>query len=316
MTVKIAITGGTGFVGGHLASSLVAKGCDVVLISRGLDCRNESLKELPRTKLMPVGTDDEEALVKAFDGCDAVAHCAGINREVKPHDYQRVHVEGTRKVVNAAKRAGVKRIAIVSFYRARPNCGSPYHESKYAAEEIVRSSALDYTVFKAGMIYGKGDHMLDHLSHIFHTLPFFALVGFTERSAAPLAISDFVKLMEASLVDGKLARQTVAVLGPEKMTLGEAVRRVARVVGKVPFIFRLPIFFHYGFATFLESVMTIPLVSVAQVRILTEGFDEPYGYCQELPESLLPTKMFTDEQIRAGLPEPGSFGLKDLRCGR
>lgn len=314
--MKIAITGGTGFVGSHLAESLVDKGHEVVLISRGLDHRNKRLAALPRTQFKPVGTDDEESLRAAFDGCGAVAHCAGINREVNEHDYQRVHVDGTRRVVSAAKQAGVGRIAIVSFYRARPDCGSPYHESKFAAEEIVRSSDLDYTVFKAGMIYGKGDHMLDHLSHIFHTLPFFALVGFSERSAAPLAIADFVRLMEAALVDGKLSRQTVAVLGPEKMTLGEAVRRVARVVGREPFIFRMPIFFHYGFATFLESIMTIPLVSVAQVRILTEGFDEPYGNCQALPDELQPTVMFTDEQIRAGLPEPGAFGWKDLRCGK
>lgn len=314
--MKIAITGGTGFVGGHLARSLVSSGHSVVLISRGVDNRNQELGSLPRTQFMSIGTDDEESLLQAFAGCDAVAHCAGINREINPHDYQRVHVEGTRKVVSAARRAGVSRIAIVSFYRARPNCGSPYHESKFDAEEIVRNSGMDYTVFKAGMIYGKGDHMLDHLSHIFHTLPFFALVGFTERSAAPLAIADFVRLMEAALIDGKLSGQTVAVLGPEKMTLGEAVRRVARVVGREPLIFRMPIFFHYGFATFLESVMTIPLVSVAQVRILTEGFDEPYGDCQSLPDELRPTTMFTDEQIRAGLPEPGAFGWKDLRLGK
>lgn len=314
--MKIAITGGTGFVGGHLARSLVSRGHRVVLISRGVDNRNQELGSLPRTQFMSIGTDDEESLFQSFAGCDAVAHCAGINREINPHDYERVHVEGTRKVVNAARRAGVSRIAIVSFYRARPNCGSPYHESKFDAEEIVRNSGMDYTVFKAGMIYGKGDHMLDHLSHIFHTLPFFALVGFTERSAAPLAIADFVRLMETALIDGKLSGQTVAVLGPEKMTLGEAVRRVARVVGKQPLIFRMPIFFHYGLATLLESVMTIPLVSVAQVRILTEGFDEPYGNCQALPDELRPTIMFSDEQIRAGLPEPGAFGWKDFRLGK
>jgi len=76
----------------------------------------------------------------------------------------------------------VKRILLMSFLRARPNCNSPYHESKWAAEEIVRQSGLDYTIFKAGIVYGRGDHMLDHLSHALHTLPFFATVGLRKRA--------------------------------------------------------------------------------------------------------------------------------------
>jgi uncharacterized protein YbjT (DUF2867 family) len=59
-------------------------------------------------------------------------------------------------LVEAARRVGVKKIVMMSFLRARPNCGSPYHESKWAAEEIVRTSGLDYTIIKAGMVYGAG----------------------------------------------------------------------------------------------------------------------------------------------------------------
>lgn len=295
--MKIAITGGTGFVGSHLARSLNEHGHETVLISRRM-----------------VGIDNAEKLAAAFEGCDAVAHCAGINREVEPGDYQRVHVDGTRHVVNAAQVAGVKKIVLVSFYRARPNCGSPYHESKYAAEEIVRNSGLNYAVLKPGMIYGKGDHMLDHLSHVFHTLPIFAMVGFKKQQAAPLAIEDMVKIMEASLIQDRLSNQTIPILGPERMTLEQAVRHVAKVVGRTPIIFPMPIAFHHAFAKVLEATMVIPLVSSAQVRILTEGFDEPYGCTATLPDDLQPTIRFTDDQIRKGLPQPGPFTMNDLRC--
>ena len=50
---------------------------------------------------------------------------------------------------------------MLSFLRARPDCGSPYHESKWAAEQLIRESGLDYTILKAGMIYGRGDHLID-----------------------------------------------------------------------------------------------------------------------------------------------------------
>ncbi len=95
--------------------------------------------------------------------------------------------------------AGVKKIVLMSFLRARADCGSPYHESKWSAEQIVVNSGLDYTVIKAGMVYGLGDHMLNHLSHALHTFPVFGLVGFKEKGIRPLAIEDLVEVLEGVL---------------------------------------------------------------------------------------------------------------------
>lgn len=314
--MRFAVTGGSGFVGRHLARSLSGCGHEVVLIARGVDQRDESIRQLARSRFFSIGTSNEEKLFHAFAGCDGVAHCAGINREIGNQTYQCVHIEGTRNVVNAAKRAGVRNIALLSFLRARPNCGSGYHESKWAAEEIVRSSGLDYTVLKPGVIYGKGDHMLDHLSHTLHTLPLFALVGMKDRPVRPLAVEDLVRVIRASLVEGRLSRQTVAVTGPEEMPFREAVRRVASAIGKRPYVFRTPVVFHCLLAWCFELVMTIPLTSLAQVRILSEGITEALPPCQGLPDDLLARTFFTGEQIRRGLPESIAFGLKDLRCFR
>ncbi|GAA4385573.1 hypothetical protein GCM10023152_36560 [Agromyces bauzanensis] len=123
-------------------------------------------------------------MTRAFEGCEVVAHCAGINREIGDRTYQRVHIEGTANVIEAAKRAGVRKVIMLSFLRARPDCGSPYHESKWAAEELIRDSGLDYTILKAGMIYGRGDHLIDHLSHTVQTLPVFATVGFRPSTSS------------------------------------------------------------------------------------------------------------------------------------
>lgn len=313
--MKIAITGGTGFVGSHLARVLVSKGHQVEIIARGADKRNSTIRKLSNATFHPIGTDDEEKLATAFANCDAVAHCAGINREIGNQTYQRVHIEGTRNVVNAACRAGVKKILLVSFLRARPACGSGYHESKFAAEEIVRASGLDYTVFKPGVIYGRGDHMLAHLSHAFHTFPIFALVGLREQLVRPLAVADFAHILSAA-IHGRLSRVTVHVTGPEEIMLGEAVRRVARVVGKRPLMFRMPLWFHRAFGWVCERTMVIPLVSSAQVRILSEGVVEPLPVCPTVPEDLKPQTPFSDDQIRAGLPEVKSFGPKDCLCYR
>jgi uncharacterized protein YbjT (DUF2867 family) len=309
--MRFAITGGTGFIGSHLAHRLVSEGHQVVLLARKR--RNLPVESAAMT-FVPSDLSDPMALANAFADCDAVAHCAGINREIGEQTYKKVHVEATTNLVHAAQQAGVKKIALMSFLRARPNCGSAYHESKWAAEEIVRNSGLDYTIIRAGMVYGLGDHMLDHLSHALHTFPFFAMVGFKEKGIRPLAIDDLVEVMRASLTENRLSRSTVAITGAEELYLSEAVRRVARVTGNKVRMMRAPIWCHYALARFWELTMKVPLVARAQVRILSEGVVEPAGPCDSLPADLLPTRSFTDDQIRDGLPEPGPFTLRDLRC--
>jgi NADH dehydrogenase len=296
--MKVAITGATGFVGSHLARNLSAAGIGVIALSR-------------RTG---VDVADVDALASAFTGCASVAHCAGINREIGSQTYRRVHVEGTQAVIEAARRAGVRRIVMMSFLRARPGCGSAYHESKWAAEEIVRSSALSYTVVKAAMTYGRGDHMLDHLSRSLHTLPLVASVGFHDAPIRPLAIDDLVRVLRAALIEDRLTDQTVAVTGAEELYLRDAVRRIAAVLGRRVWVLPAPVWTHYLLAQALEWTMTVPLVARAQVRILSEGVVEPAPPCDSLPADLMPRLRFTEEQIRDGLPPPGRFGLRDLRC--
>jgi nucleoside-diphosphate-sugar epimerase len=312
--VKIAITGGTGFAGRHLARALIADGHEVVLIARGVDHRDEGVRTAAQTRFVAASADDEEALASAFAGCDAVAHFAGINRQIGRQTYARVHVAGTRAVVAAAKRAGVRKIVDLSFLRARPDCGSAYHESKWAAEELVRSSGLDYTVLKASVLYGRGDHMLEHLSRAIFTFPVFPLVSLQDRTMRPTVIHDLVRIAKAALVDGRLSRQTVAVVGPGEIPLSEAVRRVARASDRAPVFIRLPVFAHYAFAWCFERLMTVPLVSIAQVRILSEGVSVSSPPADSLPADLAPTESFTDAVIRRELPSPGPFRLRDLRA--
>jgi NADH dehydrogenase len=315
--MKIAITGGTGFVGRNIARRLIGDGHEVVLIARGNDQTDPAIRQAANAQFFQTGLGDANKLAEAFAGCDAIAHCAGINRECGDQTYQRVHIEGTRNVVDAARKASVRKIVLISFLRARPNCGSGYHESKWTAEEIVRGSGLDYTIFKCGVIYGKGDHMLDHLSHAFHTFPIFAFVGFRDKPIRPNAVEDVARIVEAALVENKLSRKTVAVVGPDHLTLREAVRRVAHVVNRRPFMFPMPILFHRILGWFVERIMTVPLVSTAQVKMLAEGLAEPAQACEFLPPDLAPEIHFTEEQIRKGLPAPGPFTPRDLRlCHR
>lgn len=203
---------------------------------------------------------------------------------------------------------------MLSFLRARPSCGSAYHESNWAAEEAVRGSGLDYTVVKAGMIYGRGDHLVDHLSHVVQTIPLFASVGLRERPISPVTVEELVDVLAAA-VDGRLAHRTVAVTGGETLMLSEAVRRVAAVVGRRVTVIPAPVAAHRALAQVAEWTMTVPLVSKAQVRMLAEGVTDAAQPAGALPQDLIPSLPFDAERIRAALPAPGGFGWRDLRPG-
>jgi uncharacterized protein YbjT (DUF2867 family) len=311
--VRIAITGGTGFVGGHLAEALSASGHEAVLLARGVDHRpwSQEVLQLPGVSFVQVGLGDVRGLARAFTGCGAVAHCAGINREIDSQTYELVHVQGTANVVYAAQEAAVPRLALLSFLRARPDCGSAYHESKWAAEQLIRASTCAWTVLKPGMMFGRGDHMLDHLSHALYTFPIFLGIG--PRRVRPLAVGDVVEVLVAALVEGRLRHKTVGLVGPTELGFDDAARLVARVLGtRRPFV-RMPIAFHYVLAHTAERLMTVPLISLAQVRILKEEVVEAAHAPDTLPSDLTPCTLFNEEAIRSGLPGAGPFGLVDLR---
>lgn len=293
--MRVAITGGTGFVGRHLAARL---GDDAVVVSR-------------RTG---VEIDDVDALTDAFAGAEAVAHCAGINREIGDQTYETVHLRGTRAVVEAAKRAGVTRIVILSFLRARPDCGSAYHETKWAAEEMIRRSGLEHTIVKAGMIYGRGDHLVDHLSHTVQTVPVFATVGLREKAIRPLPVGEAVEILLAAC-QGRMPNQTLAAVGAEELLLSEAVRRIARLVGRRVVILPAPVWAQRGLGHLTEWTMRVPLVATAQVRMLAEGVAKHLSpaVLSDPPVDVVPRLLFDDEQIRAALPPRGGFTIADLR---
>ena len=119
---RLAITGGTGFAGRHFAGLLRERGHEPVLI-----CRRPPAG--PRQgPVHAVGLDDIDALARAFAGCDAVAHLAGINREIGEQTYERVHVAGTQNVVadaGAPRGPTAARPTTSRSSRPRRSCARP-----------------------------------------------------------------------------------------------------------------------------------------------------------------------------------------------
>ncbi len=300
--MKVAITGGTGFIGRHLAQDLLARGYEVIIIARGHYLRNP--EPISGATLFKLDANNTDQLTQAFEGCDAVVHCAGTSVEDAQQSFQRLHVEGTRSAVTAAETARVKKFVLVSYLNVRPNTSSAYHTTKWQGEEIVRASKLNFTILKAGLIYGEGDHLIHNLSNLFRKLPVFAAVGLSEKSVRLVAVEDLVDVIRASLDENRFQRQTIAVLGPEEFPFSQAARRIAKAMGKSSLIvLPMPVFFHRILAFFSERFMPKPLITKAQVQMLADGISQPTLESVALPEDLKPKTLFTEEQFRKGLPK-------------
>lgn len=299
--MKIAVTGGTGFIGRHLTQALLDRGHQVVVISRGLYSRGKGLPLNENLSHVHLNVTDTSELTRAFAGCTAVVQCAGTSEDPS-QTFRDVHVEGARSAVTAAQQAGVQKFVLVSYLHARPGIRSAYHWTKWEGEEIVRQSGLNYTILKAGLVYGEGDHLLNNLGNLLRRLPVFATVGIREKTVRLIAVEDLVQIIHAALTDDRLSRKTVAVIGPEEFPFSVAARRIAKTMGKrPPVVLPFPVFVQRVLAR-VSRFMPRPLISASQVQMLADGISVPLPDSQPLPDDLVPRTRFTDEQIRKGLP--------------
>src|SRR4051794_16989433 len=151
MPGRVFVTGGSGFVGGAVVDDLIVRNHGVnALVNR------QPLDAGDRVRSIHGDLFDAKALDEGMAGCDAVIHLVGIIMEHRSRGitFDRIHAHGTRSVVEAARRNGVTRFIHMSALGSRPGAASRYHRTKFEAEEYVRKSGLDWTIFRPSLIHG------------------------------------------------------------------------------------------------------------------------------------------------------------------
>lgn len=147
----LAVTGATGFVGGHLLHAAREAGHDVRALTRG------PRPPEPGVTWIDGALDRPDSLAALSEGADALVHIAGLINAPTRAAFEAVNAGGTAAVIDAARAAGVRRFVHISSLAAREPDLSDYGWSKAKAERIVAASGLDWTIVRPPAVYGPGD---------------------------------------------------------------------------------------------------------------------------------------------------------------
>ena len=229
---EVFVTGATGFVGHALLQRLCAAGHVVrCLVRHGSEGRLRGLGAIARIEGDVL---TRRGLEEGMAGCDAVIHLVGIIREHRAANvtFERVHVEGTRNVLEAAKAAGVQRYVHMSALGTRPAAASRYHLTKWAAEEAVRGSGLGWTIFRPSIVYGRGDGFVTLLASMVRRLPAVPVIGSGRQRLQPIAVEQVAAGFAEALERPVTIKQTYEVGGPEAVTMLELLDSIGRALGR------------------------------------------------------------------------------------
>lgn len=249
MPDRVFLTGSSGFVGSAVLSELLARGYLVNALSH----RTPPARSDNRLQIVPGDLLQPQSLDQGMRGCAAVIHLVGIIRE-KPRQnitFERIHAQGARNLVQSALRSGIRRFVHMSALGTRPNALSRYHLSKYAAEQTLRHSGLDWTIFRPSLIHGPGGEMMRMEAMwarkqapppLFFSpfMPYFA--GKNTGRIQPVLVTDVARAFVDALHKPSTIGQVYELGGPDQLTWPQFHRICANlIVGKKRLTVGIPI---------------------------------------------------------------------------
>jgi uncharacterized protein YbjT (DUF2867 family) len=235
----ILVTGGTGFVGQEVVGELLALGQRVRLLVRRPE-RAGRFASHPQVELIQGDVLKPETLPAAMIGVQTVIHLVGIIAETSRVTFEQAHVEATRNVLAAAKQAGATRWIQMSALGTRPEARSRYHRTKWQAEELVRQSGLDWTIFRPSLVYGydERDRLLNLLRRAlswpldFLQLYSFPLLDGGAPRIQPVSVREVARCFARAPAKEESIGRTFDLVGPVAFSWREMVFKIMAALGR------------------------------------------------------------------------------------
>ena len=278
--MKVALFGGTGFVGSYITRELVREGfTPKVLVQSGSLSKINSPCEVVKGDIQ-----NKNAILETMQGAEAVIYTIGIIREFpkKGVTFKELHLNGLKRCLEIALKIGVKRFILMSANGVRPD-GTAYQRTKWQADEALKESGLNWTIFRPSLIFGDpgGEGRPEFCTQIrddMLSLPFPAplfyngLLPFNAGSfsMSPIHVKNVAEFFVKSIKLKVCEKNIFDLGGPEALTWKEIIHQIALASGKRTWKIPAPVVVIKIAASILDRFKWFP-VTRDQITMLMEG---------------------------------------------
>jgi uncharacterized protein YbjT (DUF2867 family) len=248
-----AVTGAFGYSGKYIAQRLLKAGKQVITLTNSLHRPNPFSEQV---QAFPFNFDQPKKLRNNLLGVEVLYNTYWVRFNYKSFGHS-LAVENTRKLISAAKEAGVQRIVHISI--TNPSIDSPlgYFSGKAILEREIIQSGITYAILRPAILFGKEDILINNIAWTLRHFPIFGLFGDGNYRLQPIYVDDLAKL---ALEYGQSNENIILnAIGPENYTYREWVEKIGRIIGKsrpvLPMPPRLTFFTGWIIGKFTKDVM-------------------------------------------------------------
>ncbi|HEX7786176.1 MAG TPA: complex I NDUFA9 subunit family protein [Methylomirabilota bacterium] len=297
MAQRVFVTGGTGFVGKNVVRALLAHGFLVRLLVR--PGSEHDLKGFESIDRVPGDVMKPDGLAPSIEGCAAMIHLVGIIEEQRRRGvtFERLHAQATRNMLGLARAAGIKRYVQMSALGTRADARARYHRTKWEAEEAVRASDLEWTIFRPSIIFGREDAFVSMLARLIKRAPVVPVLGSGRYRLQPVPVEQVAEGFARVLRAPAGVRQTYDVAGPVPYAFVDLLDEIGRALGRARVRkIHIPLGPVRALTRALQWLPFYPVSTDQLVMLQEESVGDP-------------TRFFTDLGIK---PEPLAVGLQRM----
>lgn len=232
--MKIAVTGAFSYSGKYITQRLIERGEEVITLT-GHPGRSDPFDG--KVKAFPLDFNDERGLTESLKGARVLVNTYWVRFD-RGQNTQARAVENTRRLIRAAKAAGVKRIVHISITNPSEDSPLPYFWGKAANEKTVIESGMAYAILRPTVLVGKEDILINNIAFLMHRFPVFVLPGDGSYRLQPVYIGDLADLA-AEAVYGK-ENYIIDAVGPDVFAFKELVELIGETIGAKRPLISLP----------------------------------------------------------------------------